>query len=146
MYFPTRGRRLRSMLILCGVAVFVWSSPEDQHILPAVLLGTAAALLSVGWYGLSPRWFGGKTLTPAQSILTLALLGATSGLSASVWTALLMLFKNFRHAHIYPDYPLGMIGAILSRAPVWSLAGMLIGIGVVLMVMVSRTCRCTSLR
>lgn len=123
------------MLILCGVAVFLWSSPEDQHLLPAVLLGTTVGILSVVWWAMNPRWFGGKTFTPRQWTLALALIGATSGLSASVGTALLMLFKNFRHAHIYPDYPLAMIGAMLARAPVWSLAGLLIGVGMALVIM-----------
>jgi hypothetical protein len=46
--------------------------------------------------------------------------------------ALLMLIKDGLHAHLFPDYPFGMIVDILGRAPLWALAGILAGIGLLL--------------
>lgn len=114
-------------LILYGLAVFFWLGPEDNHIWPVVLLGTTGALLAV--YSWTAHRLQGQTVRDRQVVLLLAAMGSASGLGASVVTALLMLFKNARHAHIFPDYPAGMMGAILERAPLWALAGGLVGLG-----------------
>ncbi len=53
-----------------------------------------------------------------------------TGLGGSVATAGLMFFKNARHAHVFPDYPAGMLLATLERAPMWAAAGGLIGLSV----------------
>jgi hypothetical protein len=58
------------------------------------------------------------------------LLGAADGLGTSVATAVLMFFKNARHAHVFPDYPAGMIIAVLERAPLWAAAGALAGLSI----------------
>jgi lysylphosphatidylglycerol synthetase-like protein (DUF2156 family) len=59
-----------------------------------------------------------------------ALMGILTGVGASLFTAGLMLFKNVRHSHIYLDFPAGLMGAILERAPVWMIAGGLLGLGI----------------
>jgi hypothetical protein len=41
-----------------------------------------------------------------------------------------MLFKDARHAHLYPDYPPALLGAMLARLPAWSLAGALAVVGI----------------
>ncbi len=48
------------------------------------------------------------------------------------YDAALMLIKNGLHAHLFPDYPFGMIAEILTRAPVWALAGIFAGVGALL--------------
>ena len=59
-------------------------------------------------------------------MLSGALIGALTALA----TALLMLFKNLRHGHLFPDYPLDMLLDTLERLPYWSLAGALAGLGI----------------
>jgi hypothetical protein len=39
-----------------------------------------------------------------------------------------MFFKNARHGHLFPDYTLEMMLAMLSRAPAWAIAGGLFGL------------------
>jgi hypothetical protein len=43
-----------------------------------------------------------------------------------------MLVKNGLHSHLFPDYPFGLIVDLLARAPLWALAGMFAGIGLLL--------------
>ena len=125
--FPTTPRFTRWLVILLGVVIFVWLSFEDTHVWPVALLGALAAGLSVSLWATGR--FGGRMIAGRVLPLYLATLGGLTGASASVITALLMLFKNVRHAHLFPDFPLEMIGAILARIPAWTGAGVLIGVG-----------------
>lgn len=120
-------RRLRWLLIIYGVVVFFWLGPEDNHIWPVTLLGVFGAVLMV------PQWMlgrvGGQQLSRRDVLLLLSLGGALMGISANLFTVGLMVLKNARHAHIFPDYPGGLLLAMLERAPVWAAAGGLIGLG-----------------
>lgn len=124
---PTRSRRLRWLTLGYGILVFLWLSPEDNHVAPiAVLGGGLSALLVI--LMVTGR-LGGKEI-PARYIPLVGLaLGAITGLGAALTTAGLMLFKNALHAHIFLDYPPGLMLDILARAPVWTLAGGLAGLG-----------------
>jgi hypothetical protein len=61
--------------------------------------------------------------------ISAALLGGIVGLGGALSSAGFMFFKNALHAHAFWDYPPGMVGAMLSRAPSWALAGALAGLG-----------------
>jgi hypothetical protein len=124
---PKSGRRTRWLATLCGVLIFLWLTPEDNHVEPVVALGTLTSVMVV-WL-----WSAGKTIPARWFPAVAALLGATTGLGASLITALLMLIKNVQHSHVFLDFPPGMIGAIIQRAPAWMLAGALIGIGLALL-------------
>lgn len=127
---PRPGRKARWLAVGYGLLVFLWLGPEDNHPLPAALLGASGALLGVIlWIG--PR-LASRDVSAPYVLLLGAVTGAISGVGASLMTAVLMLFKNARHAHLFPDYPPGQIGAVLARAPAWGTAGALIGLGLVL--------------
>lgn len=127
---PHPGRKARWMAVFYGLLVFLWLSPEDNHPLPVVLLGVGGSLLSViYWAGTR---LAGREIPAAQTLVLGPVLGAVCGISASLITTTLMLIKNARHAHLFPDYPPGQMGAILARAPVWAAAGALIGLGLAL--------------
>ena len=66
-------------------------------------------------------------------LLGATLAGALIGASASAITAALMLFKDLRHAHPFPDFPPAMILGMLERLPPWMLAGALAGLGIALL-------------
>ena len=123
-----RSKSARHLLLVSGIAVLLWSGMEDSDALLVTLLG--ALLATAAWMTLltSPRL--GQILArggrPRQAVLAGALIGAL----ASVSTPLLMLFKDLRHAHVYPDYPVGMMLATLERMPAWALAGGLAGFGI----------------
>ena len=124
--FPQRGSTSRWIAILTGISIFIWLGQEDNHTMPVVLLGLWTAGVIVWIWSMGK--FGGKSFSTRQLPFISMMLGAITGLSASILVAALMLFKNARHAHFLPDYPTGMMGATLERAPIWVLAGMFIAL------------------
>lgn len=121
---PTRARHL---LVISGIAALLWSGMEDNDARLVTLLG---ALLAAGacMTLVNSRCFPAR-LQSLSAVKRAALSGALSGALASVATPLLMLFKDLRHAHVFPDYPPGMMLATLERMPVWALAVGLAGFG-----------------
>jgi len=122
-----------TLIALCfGGILFSWLSLEDSSVLPASLIGAGVAIL------MALRWvfvrFGGRTLAFSTALLGAILAGMVIGASAAVLTAALMLFKNGMHAHVFPDFPGGLILDMIVRAPAWAVAGALVGAGVALMI------------
>ena len=124
---PPRTLWLRWNTIACAVAIFIWSTPEEDRLIFPALLGAWLAV-SLLWHSVSSR-YSGRLLRGAGLIVAAALFGLASGAFASVCAVGLMLFKDARHAHMYPDYPPAILGAMLARLPIWSLAGMLAAVG-----------------
>jgi len=122
---PRVGLGLRLLMIAVGVAVFFWLSVEDNSTLPVAVLGTALAVVLALLRALS-AW-GGRSIRVGDGLLLLALFGALVGAAAALTVTGLMFFKTAWHSHIFPDYPLAMMAAMLTRTPVWALAGALIG-------------------
>jgi hypothetical protein len=128
MTLPPRVKHLRTLLIVCGILVFIWSSAEDNRVLPAVLLGLFCSVSLMLWW--MSGWYGNKTLSPRNVLLVAALFGGGIGLNTSLITTLLMFLKNVRHAHLFPDYPLPLMAAVVELAPLWGAAGILFGFGI----------------
>src|SRR5690606_5341653 len=122
---------LRWNMIACAVAIFIWSTPEEDRPLYPALLGAWLAV-SLVWRWMTGR-YAGLNLKGSRLIAAAALFGVACGALSSICAVLLMLFKDARHAHLYPDYPPALLGAMLARLPAWSLAGMLAAIGTVLL-------------
>lgn len=127
---PPYPRVLRWLAFGWAVAIFIWFSVEDNHVLPVALLGAGAALL----YAAMQVWrrLGGQTLSLRTALIGAPLLGAAVGGGAAIATTFLMFFKTALHAHVFPDFPPAQMLALLERAPAWGLAGALTGVGVVL--------------
>jgi len=128
MRLPGLGRWSRLLALAYGFALFVWLSVEDTASWPPVLFGLGlssliAILLTLDKIG--GRWLAGRYV-PVVGFL----LGAVIGLGTSLAAAVLMFFKNARHAHLFPDYPAGMMLAVLERAPLWAVAGALAGLSI----------------
>jgi hypothetical protein len=130
IHIPTPNRRLRWLVIVYGLTLFLWFTPEDNQVWPVTLLGVGMSLLGI--FLALVNNIGGKSI-PSWAVIPVGLvLGIVAGLGASVATAALMFFKNAIHAHLYFDFPVRMMLAILERAPVWGLAGGLTGLGLAL--------------
>lgn len=125
MRLPALTPRLRLGAISYGLLVFLWLSPEDNHVWPVAALGAGLSLMVGGLAVISRfggRWLPGRWLLPGG-----ALVGLVMGAGGALAAAGLMLLKTALHSHIYPDYPLPLILAMLERAPAWGLAGLLTG-------------------
>lgn len=130
MTLPVRGYKARIIALGYGSGLFFWLIPEDNQIWPVALLGAGlSALMMILWL---MGKLGGKRIPFRYAALGAPLVGACIGLGASLATVGLMFFKNARHGHIYPDFPPGVMGAVLQRAPHWAVAGALAGLGLVL--------------
>lgn len=122
----TRGLLLASIAYL-GI-VTAWVGPEDS-IWAATVLGAAGAVLAV--LNLVTLRLGGRRVGQTRFLLLAALGGGVAGLGASGITALLMTIKTAVHAHgTHTDYPAHVVLGIASRAPLWGVVGLLVGIAV----------------
>lgn len=129
--FPLHNpRRTRLLILAYGILVFLWLRIEDNSVLPAVTAGLGLSLLAA-FIWLTNN-LSGRTLRLRYALPGAALLGGLCGLGAAAATAGLMLLKNGMHGHVFPDFPFGIIVEILQRAPLWALAGGLIGLGLAL--------------
>jgi hypothetical protein len=127
---PVAGRRARLIVMGYGAALFLWMSVEDNAVWPVTLYGVGLAALIVN-LTLSDK-IGGKFILPRWLPLAGALWGGLNGLSANLAVTGLMFFKNAIHAHFFLDYPPALMLAMMGRAPGWTAAGSLIGIGLAL--------------
>jgi hypothetical protein len=126
-YVTTPNGRLRTITLVYGLLLFVWLTPEDNTVWPVALLGIGLALLSVVWF--VRRRLGGSAFPARYVPISAALLGGIVGLGGALSSAGFMFFKNALHAHAFWDYPPAIVGAMLSRAPSWAVAGALAGFG-----------------
>ena len=126
--FNEKSNFSRHVVVFTGIAVLLWSGLEDNDAVAVTLLGSLLATAASSML-LNSQPFR-ATFCRVSLPKRMALAGAFVGTLASVTTPLLMLFKDLRHAHIFPDYPPEMMMATLERMPFWALAGGLAGFGI----------------
>lgn len=128
-------RRVRWLAIGYAIMLFLWMSTEDNAPLTVSVLGLVGTLLiAAGQATRSPTKPPAETTQASGWPLLLgAWWGGLIGAGASVFTAGLMFFKTAWHSHLFPDFPIEMMLAMLLRAPVWGLAGALMGVALVLL-------------
>lgn len=127
-----RKTGLRLWLILLGITLFFWLGKEDSDVVAVTALGLTLAATAV-WRLTFLRRHIDFTATGKFALQHGILAGICLGALSSLFAALLMLLKDVRHAHVFPDYPPELIMATLERMPAWSLAGGLIGLGLSLL-------------
>jgi hypothetical protein len=127
---PHPGSRARLLTIGFGAVVFFWLSAEDNSALPVAIFGTGISVAIVFWW--LSRNYGGKALDRRFWFPGLIFAGGITGAGAALSAVLLMFFKTAWHSHVFPDYPLPMMLAMLERLPAWTLAGALVGLAVAL--------------
>ena len=120
---PHPDKRLRWLIILTGITLFLWLSREDNSVRSVTVFGFVVALLALSVWITGK--FGGHIVRPSLLIPFAALTGAAFGLSTALTTVALMLGKSVIHSHFRPDYPPELMTAILERIPAWSAAGAL---------------------
>jgi hypothetical protein len=55
-------------------------------------------------------------------------MGGMVGAGSAALTATFMFLKTAIHSHLYPDYPIGIMLAMLERIPAWGIVGVLLGL------------------
>lgn len=129
-HIPDRSRRLRWLALLDGLITLLWLSREDNDVAAVATLGWAMTILLLA-FAVTGQ-LGRRQISARYVLVGGVLLGALAGLGSVLMTTGLMLFKNALHAHLFLDYPPHIMSGILERAPVWTLAGALAGLGLAL--------------
>ena len=133
MRLPVFDTRLRWLVIAYGLVMLAWMSTEANDIRLVTLLGCIGAVL-IAVLQVTQR-VGGQILSRRAWIFGAAWIGALIGAGVSLLTAAFMFTKTAWHSHLFPDYPVEMMIAVLLRAPVWALAGaMLLLAGALLLI------------
>ena len=127
IYIPYPRRRTRLLTLAYGLTLFLWFSWEDNYVWPVAAFGVGLSLLLVALTVMNK--LGGRMISGRYVPLTAVVLGALVGLGGAIATTGLMFFKNALHAHLFFDYPAQLMLAMLERAPIWGLAGALVGFG-----------------
>jgi len=124
---PRRSLTLRWLVILVGILVVIWTGLEDDRVEVVAVLGVAlTGLILAHWL---TGAVAGRVLSGHQVALAWAGFGGLTGGLGAFASVLLMAFKDARHAHPFPDSPVGLLAAMLGRAPWWALVGVLVGVG-----------------
>ncbi len=119
------------MAVLCGGMLLFALGLEGPQVWPVALLRSSRAARLAAW--IVVRHMGGAVFSRRQALLGGVLLSARVGVGSSLVCAGLMFFKNALHAHLFLDYPLLMLLAMLQRGPAWAAAGALLGLSTALL-------------
>lgn len=110
---------------VAGLVWFFWIGYEDRGLV-SVLIVSALIAVPVGIEAYV-RWRVKLGTSFQQSALRGAFAGTLSGALVGIIGILIALMKVSLHQHVIPDFSSGDILALLNRIPVWSIAGLLIG-------------------
>lgn len=137
---PKRNTLLLRVIVIILLAVtFLWMSIEDADTTFVMLLSVNLALSAALLWAF--RRYGGVAFTPRMFMMGAALVGAVTGAGVSLIAVGLMFFKNAWHSHLFPDFPLPMLGDMAARAFPWAGAGALFGLAVALLALAAATAK-----
>jgi len=118
-------RRWRILSLILGFALFLWFPVEDQNASLVTIFAIAICslaimriLLQLKIKNIPKRWF----IFPLSGVL--------AGPGITLISLLLMAFKSGLHGHGFPDFTPGQVILTLRLTPVWTTAGLLIGLGI----------------
>ncbi len=126
----------RYIVILYGIALFIWLGFESDDLYTPIVFGTVMVVLII-WQIMGKLNI--KTIRGQRRLLASGVgIGAIAGASVNIFAALIMLFKDVRHGHTFPDYPLTLIVDFVMRLPIWALVGGMIGLAIILVWLATR--------
>lgn len=106
----------RSIAFGLGALVLFWLPVEDQSLRGPVFIAIVAAMAAI-------------VFARQRYALRLPIAGLFGGLIVSPITLLWMAFKTGLHGHGSPDFTAQQISQVIQLAPLWTLAGGLLGWG-----------------
>lgn len=133
MELPKRLPGLRGATLLFALYSVVWIALEGS-LIRAALLGSSASLLA--WIYLLQRWLGGRTLSLPLWLALAAALGVLAGFSSAALTLVAMALKTGLHAH-GPEFTAQQVDWVVAQIPWWTSSGLLAGLGLGLIAVVS---------
>ena len=125
MVFPGRRPYLKWLTAVYILYALIWI-PLEGNLVRVVVMGVGTTAVALAH--LAQRFLGGKTLTRTQWLGATAVLGLLLGLGSSLLTLLFMAVKTGLHAH-GPEFTLQQITWVWQQLPLWSLAGLISGLG-----------------
>jgi hypothetical protein len=134
MQIPDRVPGLKWLVIFWAVAAVIWSVLEGDFE-RVRLFGFLTTLTSLGY--LFQRFMAGRTFSAVGGLLTMGLWGLALGVGTTLMTLFMMVLKTGLHAH-GPEFSMAEITAVWEQIPLWSLVGLLIGLGAGLL-LIART-------
>ena len=125
MLIPSRIPGLRLFSILVAIYAVVWISLEGAR-QQVILLAVVFMLVIAGY--LVQRILGGNRLSARHWVLYSAGLGLFIGLGSAFLTLILMAVKTGLHGH-GPEFTQAEIEWVIGQIPLWTLAGLIAGVG-----------------
>ncbi len=114
---------LRLAALIISIAVILWLPIEDVNVRYVLILSIA---IDTWW---ATRFI--VKLSPDQPRFTVhhIIVGMLAGFAVSPLALFLMVFKSGLHGHGSPDFDLRQMREVMTRAPIWVVAGTLLGLG-----------------
>lgn len=125
LLLPSRTPIFRWLVVAWSLYGVVWIGLEGE-LRQVLIMGVGAAVLVAG-YGLL-RWGRKRPLTLHTFLLACALFGLMAGLFSAPFTLFFMALKTGLHGH-GPEYTLQEIEWVSRQIPIWSVSGLLSGLG-----------------
>jgi len=130
MQLPDKVPGIKWLTILVAVYAVLWISLEGS-IGQALLLSAGFSILLLGY--LYQRFLGGRHLSYRAWLLISTVAGLLLGLLFGLLTLLLMAVKTGLHGH-GPEFSPDQISWLLQQIPLWSVIGLIAGLGLGLIV------------
>jgi hypothetical protein len=125
MAIPQKIPGLKWLTVIVGLYGLGWLSLEGA-IGQVIPLAVGIGLLGAGYA--TQRLLGGRELIPSRWLLFCAAMGALLGLGCGLLVLILMTVKTGLHGH-GPEFTTAEIQWTISQLPLWTLAGLIGGLG-----------------
>lgn len=116
---------VRAAWAVAAPAWAVWIAYEDRSL--SAVMGLSAIVCAAFAVTAIARWRGGKLTERRRWLLESLGIGLVTGAMVAPGAAVLILMKISLHSHATPDFTSSDIAEVMSRLPVWALAGVLGG-------------------
>ena len=134
MQIPDRVYGLKWLIIFWAVTAVLWSLLEGDFG-RVLIFGFFTTLTGLTY--LFQRFLAGWAFSAVGGLMIMALWGLALGVGTILVTLFLMAVKTGLHAH-GPEFSQAEITAVWNYLPLWSLAGLLGGLGLGL-ILIART-------
>lgn len=134
MQIPDQIPGFKWLAALWAIMAVIWSMLEGSFE-RVLIFGFLTTLTGLAY--LFQRMMGGRHFTTVPGLVVMGLWGLALGAGTVLMTLLLMAIKTGLHAH-GPEFTTAEISAVWGQLPLWSLVGLLAGLGLGLL-LVART-------